>query len=641
MSITALDWSVANQRCLARALDDVRARLEGGEPESISPAVLPASETGFSSALDRVCDAFGLSPFERDVLLLCAGAELDAKFAPAIARALGDPRRTSPTFALALATLDDAHWTALTPDGPLRRWRLIEVGAGEMLTTSPLRIDERVLHYLAGVSQMDERLRGLLDVVDIPGEVVASHRLIVDLITRAWATAPWPIVQLTGEHLEESVAVAATACGMVGVRLYAMNAVAVPHLAAECDAFIQLWRRESILGRCGLLIQWPDREALSPEHEAAVLRVLRSANGAMMLSRHTPLTTLNRPAVTFEVGRASDFECRDAWTRALGADAASLNGTVEALSSQFALSPPAIRTVCTTAIHRARAGEDLHDALWDACRSHSRPRLDEFAPRILARATWDDLVIGTGETQVLRQIAAHVRRRATVYDRWGFAAMSARGLGISALFAGPSGTGKTMAGEVLANELRLDLYRIDLSQVVSKYIGETEKNLRRVFDAAEEGNSILLFDEADALFGKRSDVKDSHDRYANVEVSYLLQRMEAFRGLAILTTNLKHTLDPAFMRRIRFVVHFPFPDQELREAIWRRVFPPQTPLDGLDYRRLARLQVAGGSIRNIAMNAAFLAADQDAPVRMPDVIAAARGEYAKLERPLTEMEAGA
>jgi len=208
------------------------------------------------------------------------------------------------------------------------------------------------------------------------------------------------------------------------------------------------------------------------------------------------------------------------------------------------------------------------------------------------------------------------------------------------LFAGASGTGKTLAAEVLANELRLDLYRIDLSSVVSKYIGETEKNLRRVFDAAEEGGAILLFDEADALFGKRSEVKDSHDRYANIEVSYLLQRMEAYRGLAILTTNLKSALDTAFLRRIRFIVQFPFPDAAMREEIWRRIFPPTLPTENLDLAKLARLHIAGGNIRNIALNAAFLAADAREPVRMTHMLRAASTEYAKLEKPLTVAEIG-
>ncbi|BAZ33141.1 AAA ATPase [Cylindrospermum sp. NIES-4074] len=238
----------------------------------------------------------------------------------------------------------------------------------------------------------------------------------------------------------------------------------------------------------------------------------------------------------------------------------------------------------------------------------------------------------------MRQIIAHVAQRSKVYNSWGFGSRSGRGLGISALFAGVSGTGKTTAAELVAKELRLDLYRIDLSSVVSKYIGETEKNLRRVFDAAEAGGVVLLFDEADSLFGKRSDVKDSHDRYANMEVSYLLQRMESYRGLGILTTNLKNSIDQAFLRRIRFVVTFPFPDAGQREEIWQRVFPSRTPTEGLDYTKLAKLSVTGGNIRNIAMNAAFIAADAGEPVEMKHILQATRNECIKLERSLTDAD---
>jgi SpoVK/Ycf46/Vps4 family AAA+-type ATPase len=284
--------------------------------------------------------------------------------------------------------------------------------------------------------------------------------------------------------------------------------------------------------------------------------------------------------------------------------------------------------------------QEQADRLWEICRRQARPHLDELAQRIEPSATCEDLVLPEPQRRILHEIAMHVRQRNMVYETWGFAAKGSRGLGISALFAGASGTGKTMAAEVLAHSLRLDLYRIDLSQVVSKYIGETEKNLRKVFDAAEGAAAILLFDEADALFGKRSEVKDSHDRYANVEVSYLLQRMEAYRGLAILTTNMKGALDQAFLRRIRFVVQFPFPDPAQRSEIWRRIFPRAVPTEGLDWERLARLNVAGGHIRNIAMNAAFLAADAGEPVGMRHLLQAARGEYAKLEKPLSDAEIG-
>jgi SpoVK/Ycf46/Vps4 family AAA+-type ATPase len=233
-----------------------------------------------------------------------------------------------------------------------------------------------------------------------------------------------------------------------------------------------------------------------------------------------------------------------------------------------------------------------------------------------------------------------VRYRTRVYDDWRFASRDTRGLSVTALFSGVSGTGKTLAAEVIAGALELDLYRIDLGAVVSKWIGETEKNLGRLFDSAEESGAILLFDEADALFGRRSEVKDSHDRYANIEVSYLLQRMETYRGVAILTTNLRETLDPAFLRRIRYLVHFPFPGAAERLEIWRRMFPAAVPMGEIDAEKLARLTVAGGNIRNIAVNAAFGAARDDKPLSMQHLLDAARAEYAKLEKtlPLSEVE---
>jgi SpoVK/Ycf46/Vps4 family AAA+-type ATPase len=341
-----------------------------------------------------------------------------------------------------------------------------------------------------------------------------------------------------------------------------------------------------------------------------------------------------------DVPQANSVEQVTLWRHALGAPAERLNGQIQNMVSQFNLGAEAIYAASTQVLeHDTKPDDDdLATRLWNICRTSSRQRLDELAQRIEPLATWEDLVLPEDQLQTLRHIVAHVRQRARVYDTWGFRAKSTRGLGISALFTGSSGTGKTMASEVLANELNLDLYRIDLSQVVSKYIGETEKNLRRVFDVAERGGSMLLFDEADALFGKRSEVKDSHDRHANIEVSYLLQRMEEYSGLAILTTNMKKALDKAFLRRIRFIVQFPFPDMEHRTEIWRCIFPADTPVEGLQFEQLAQLNVAGGNIRNVALNAAFLAADADQPVDMAHVLQAVRDEYAKLEKPLSNSE---
>jgi ATP-dependent 26S proteasome regulatory subunit len=379
---------------------------------------------------------------------------------------------------------------------------------------------------------------------------------------------------------------------------------------------------------------------------SAVRQFIDHLAGPVIVSTRERRGLTRRPCATLEVRKPTADEQRVLWHEVLGAEAERLNGRVDALVSQFSLGAHEIRSAVRDVHVRyhpegdeaAVASDDRTARLWDACRAQTRPRLGELAQRIESGAAWDDLVLPEPQKQTLREIAVHVRRRMRVYESWGFGSRGSRGLGISALFAGASGTGKTLAAEVLARELRLDLYRIDLSQVVSKYIGETEKNLRSVFDAADAGGAVLLFDEADALFGKRTEVKDSHDRYANIEVSYLLQRMEAYRGLAILTTNMKNALDPAFMRRIRFIVHFPFPDAAQRAEIWRRIFPAAAPTNGLSVEKLARLTVTGGNIRNIALNAAFLAADAEESVGMRHLLHAARGEYAKLEKTLSDTE---
>jgi SpoVK/Ycf46/Vps4 family AAA+-type ATPase len=254
--------------------------------------------------------------------------------------------------------------------------------------------------------------------------------------------------------------------------------------------------------------------------------------------------------------------------------------------------------------------------------------------------TWDDIVLPNDARDQLQEICQRVMYQEQVFFDWGFARMLSLGKGISALFSGPSGTGKTMAAEVIANELQLDLYRIDLSGVVSKYIGETEKNLDRIFRAAESANAILFFDEADALFGKRSTVRDSHDRYANIETSYLLQKMEQFEGIAILATNLRGNLDESFTRRLTFVVHFPFPDAAARREIWSRVWSPSAPLSPaacLDFL-CDEFELSGGNIKNIALAAAFLAAADGGDITLRHLLRATKREYGKMGKALTDDE---
>ena len=298
----------------------------------------------------------------------------------------------------------------------------------------------------------------------------------------------------------------------------------------------------------------------SGSHEtqaAAMVRFLGRAQGIFFLDVEEPQRIPDRPVYSIEIQKPMPQEQRSVWLQAIGEGTDELSGR---LAAQFNLSQQEIEQIAAAVPDEVETtGLSMEEYLWEACLAASRPKLERLAQRIDAKATWDDIVLPQEERALLHQIAQQVHQRSRVYDEWGFRQRMNRGLGISALFAGESGTGKTMAAEVIANELKLHLYRIDLSAVVNKYIGETEKNLRRVFDAAEDSGAILFFDEADALFGKRSEVKDSHDRYANIEINYLLQRMEAYRGLAILATNMKSALDPAFMRRLRFIVNFPFP----------------------------------------------------------------------------------
>lgn len=642
MTTTTPTWAEDNQRELLAAMDAVRMRLERGVESDAPVAEVSSVAEASPAALDRICQSFALSVFERDILLLCAAMELDSSFAAVCASAHGDSSQPYPTFGLALATLREPHWSALTPAAPLRRWRLIELqtSSGVPLLSTPLRITERVLHSLAGIQYVDERLASLVERVP-PVELVPSHQAIAAELASAIGhgeTQP-PIVHLFGSDAASRQGIAAGACASLALGLYALDSEHVPSGSEDISTFLRLWERETALTGRALYLETESLDRNDAKATGLVSRLVELVPGVVILGARDVWRPLRRPAVWLETGKPTADEQHEVWTAALGETAASLNGSLHRIVAQFNLTAPAIQA----SAHRALSIESdasVESRLWDASRAQARPRLDDLAERIQSMATWDDLILPDLTKDNLREIAAQVAQRGQVYHGWGFAGRSTRGLGLSAMFAGASGTGKTMAAEVLAKSLRLDLYRIDLSSVVSKYIGETEKNLRRVFDAAEDGGAILFFDEADALFGKRSEVKDSHDRFANIEISYLLQRMESYRGLAILATNLRGTVDSAFLRRIRFVVNFAFPDVAMRTEIWRRAFPAQTPTEGLNPAKLARLNVAGGNIRNIAMNAAFLAADAGESVKMAHVMRSARGEYAKLDKPLTEAETG-
>jgi hypothetical protein len=614
-----------HQQVLAAAIARVRVRLEFADAP---PPAAPLAADGVA-ALDVLTSNLHLTAFERDLLVLAAAAELDGPTAALLVNAGADPRRPAVTFNMALQLLDEPHWSAFSPSAPLRRWRLLEVNAGDSLMHSPVRVDERVLLFLMGVAADDDRIHPLFQPLPEPGRLAPVQLAVAARAATALADAARPLVQLCGGAGETRL-VAASASHRAGLRAVVMAAANVPQSPAEREAAARLIEREMLFS--GLL-------PVLDLHGAEPAEISRSLHLAACIE--SPLVTLteepvavNRSTIVCEVPRANAPEQRDLWLEALGDQAGAHNGTLERVVRQFDFD---VERIARTAA-RFAASPAGPDTLWRLCREAARPHVESLARRIDCRAGWDDIVLPAAQTAVLRELATQAAHRHTVYEEWGFAARSGRGLGLTALFAGPSGTGKTLAAEVIATELRLDLYRIDLSATVSKWLGETEKNLSRIFDAAEAGGAILLFDEADALFGRRSEVKDAHDRYANVEVSYLLQRMETYRGVAILTTNQRDALDTAFLRRLRFVVTFPLPDAAQRRAIWQRVFPAATPVDGLRPDKLARLSVTGGAIRNIALNAAFSAAAENQPVRMNHLLAAARSEAAKADRTVNASE---
>ena len=626
---TLADRPTASERersPLVAELEYLRALLEAfrlGEP---APERRVWETDAFEPAADRLARLLGLSPFERQVLLLAAAVELDGELAALVHELQdgGDPR---PTFGLALAVLEDPHWDAIAPRSPLRRWRLVEPQPGPTLASRPLRIDERILHHLTGIDAPDERLDGVLRIAaGAPLLAAAQRRLSEELARTAVAAGERVVVRLDGEDADARLGVAQ---GLALARhALVIRAAALPAAGPELSELARLVDREALL-LGGLPIV--DADGAHDQSVAAFVDELEAP--VVALVGETTARISGRVALQRSVQMPTPAEQRELWTQALGEPVArALAPRIEEVAQHFRLSAAAVDAVARELAASATDSTDPGASLERLCRERSRVRLEGLAERIEPAATWEDLVLPAAHDALLREIVRHVRHRMQVYERWGFGTRTARGLGVTALFAGESGTGKTLAAEVLAHELGLDLYRIDLAATVSKYIGETEKNLRRVFAAAEASGAVLLFDEADALFGKRGEVKDGHDRYANLEVAYLLQRMESYRGLAILTTNLRSNVDRAFVRRLRFVVQFPFPDAAQRAEIWRRAFPSAAPLDGIDAGVLAKLAISGGSISAIALAAAFGAAEDESPITPAHVLRAARVEYAKVDR---------
>jgi hypothetical protein len=614
--------------------------------ESVARA---AVDDGMPPGLEVLAHVFNLDALERELIVLCLAPELAPSFERLFAYAQDDAQRKYATADLAAALF--AHGDAqhvrdrLRADAPLRRFLLLQVGSDPTarLGARPLVLDEGVADYLLGAPHLDARIAALARPAPALLLDADQRDRVERLASRLEQTGTrndWPTVNLVGPVDAGKHALAHAVCARLGLRLVTIDAPRLATSPARAE-LIKLLDRDALLSRAAVYLTPPVTELA--ETAAALLTEILDGLNVWVIVGSTSRWQTERDTLVVEVPRPGPSAQREMWSAALHPMPEGLSSDVDVVSQQFDFSARAIVEAAAAARGRSRLaasdGAVAADDLWRACREQAGWQLDHLARRLEPSFGWGDIVLADDVMSQLRELAAQVGSRSRVYEQWGFGDALSRGRGITALFSGPSGTGKTMAAEVLAREMRLELYKVDLAGIVSKYIGETEKNLREVFAAADRSGAVLFFDEADALFGKRSEVKDSHDRYANIEVNYLLQRMEEYRGVAILTTNRRAALDRAFLRRLRFVIEFPFPAVEHRRRIWQSVFPPRTPLGhDLDYAALARLEIAGGSIRNVAVNAAFLAAGSGAPVGMDHVGHALRREFVKLDKHSSEVD---
>lgn len=620
-------------RSLART-DEQIAQLLGRHPDE-TPRLLHLQK------------AFGLSDLERDVLLLTLAPALDLRYERLYGYLLDDATRKRPSVNLLLDLLCPPgperlrHLALFSSEGTLLKNEFIRPVAEAGMSQPPLLNmavvpDPALVSWLVGDYVPHAELGDLVKLWP-PSEpsqtdwIIAAERLR----ELASSTAEWPLFAFHGPDELGQRAAARLVAGQMGRPILFIDIAALLKQELIATRAVRLALRDALLNRAiPYLFGW-DACLADNATPRTLLQQLSQHPDFLFVASHkrwqAHAVDNGRTLLWLEFPIPSFRQRRQLWNHLMGPAAAEFS--IDKLAGQFALTTEQIRDVVITARDKGvQHGRGLEDEdLFAAARAHSNPRLGDLARKITPRYTWDDLVLPRDPVTILREIVDTVLRRPIVLDEWGIGQKLASG-GVTVLFAGPPGTGKTMAAEVIARELGLDLYKIDLSGVVSKYIGETEKNLERIFNEAQSSNAILFFDEADSIFGKRSEVKDAHDRYANIEVSYLLQRMEAYDGVTILATNLRANLDEAFTRRLQFAVDMPFPEAEDRLRIWRTLFPPDLPHDDdLDFMLLAkRFKLAGGNIRNVIVSAAYLAAGNGHKVTMEHLLHGTRRELQKM-----------
>jgi hypothetical protein len=589
-------------------------------------------------ALQRLATAFELDDFEQKLVMLGFALETTAEVTEIIASLEGGREPAGLSVALAQAVLESDNWTAVSPLATLRRWQIMNTVAAVPRPLLRLRLADNVTDAMLGLAGLDIGLGGILSPLAGQQAVPSWQRnALAGALAQRGADGLSPVIVA---RWPGGLAATAAVVESLGFRPYRLDPARLWAAGERLPLLQRLWERDVALHSFVPIVELP----IDPEASATLAEFCSGLASHLIIVGDAAPTGLRREVHRIGRGVVAAGEKVAIWKQALGeAASARLNGSVERAAAHFDLPPEAIAAVAASTrrgIEQADDSASAERSLWAACRVAAWPQPGVLGHVIEPRAGWEQLVVPPVVEHDLRAIARQVRHASTVFEQWGFAGGTERGRGLLALFAGSSGTGKTMAAEVIANELRLPLVKADFSQLQSKWVGETPKLVGRLFDELEPGGAVLLIDEADGLIGRRGAVVEAQDRHANVEVAYFLQRLEDFRGLAILTTNMKAAIDEAFLRRFRFLVDFPLPGPAERASIWRRVFPTDAPRDDVDAEALARLPLSGGAIRNVALNAAFLAADASEPIAQTHIVAALRAEYRKLERSQSEIDLG-
>ena len=602
-------------------------------------------------SFEAIRELYGLSDFELDTLLIALAPQVDLRYERIFGYLHDDVSRKMPSVDLVLSIVSDSRFDKLSKraifsaSSPLIANQLIRLGGDDAMPLGrhQVALDTAVSGFLLGERGLARRLARFARLVETPAVRPADAGL-VQLARRAEVGEARLVVYFRGADEDEKSGAASALAAELGTPLLVADVARAARHVRDLEEWLDDLGRAAFLRQAILYLRGFDSLPDNAAREM-VLSGLGSLRRITIVSGVGEFSASGMSAggtITISFETLPWAERRRRWEEALSergfrSRPAAVDALTEFLFTHNQIQD-AVETGANLAEYRGQATDVEH--VFEACRMRSGNELGSLTRRVAPERSWCDIVLPDETLDQLREICRRVTRRHQVQDEWGFARKLSGGKGINALFHGHSGTGKTLAAEVVAHELRLDLYKIDLAGVVSKYIGETEKNLDRIFRAAENANAILLFDEADALFGKRSEVRDSHDRYANLEISYLLQKMEQYEGISILATNLRQNLDDAFQRRLAFIVPFPFPDEVSRRRIWAGIWPAEMPLaPDVDNDWLGtRFLLSGGSIRNAALAAAYHAAEEGSAVTMSHALRAVAAEFHKMGKVLTAAE---